>query len=78
MSYSRLKSQESAELTGLKGKMPVPNKIAAWRIVFDDGAVTQDIINHEYPGSGTEGSPFEVSWIPDDPRNPVNFREISK
>ncbi|KAH8423481.1 MFS transporter [Aspergillus melleus] len=58
--------------------MPTFSKIPAWRMIFDQGAVTQEVINHQYPGSGTEGHPFEVSWIPDDPRNPMGFRDTSK
>ncbi|PLB45879.1 MFS general substrate transporter [Aspergillus steynii IBT 23096] len=61
-----------------KGEIPTSSKLPAWRMVFDEGAVTQEVINHQYSGSGTEGNPFEVSWIPNDPRNPMDFREPSK
>lgn len=65
-------------MADLKGEMPASSKLPAWRMVFDQGAVTQEVINHQYPGSGTEEDPFEVSWIPNDPRNPMDFREPSK
>ncbi|KAJ5945028.1 hypothetical protein N7516_005196 [Penicillium verrucosum] len=55
-----------------------PTKIPYWRLVFDQGVVTQEIIDHPYPGSGTEEDPFEVTWIPNDPRNPMNFSEVKK
>lgn len=55
-----------------------PTKIPYWRLVCDQGVVTQEIIDHPYPGSGTDEDPFEVTWIPDDPRNPMNFSETKK
>lgn len=55
-----------------------PTKIPFWRLVFDQGVVTQEIIDHPYPGSGTDEEPFEVTWIPNDPRNPMNFSETKK
>ncbi|KAJ5767259.1 uncharacterized protein N7511_004875 [Penicillium nucicola] len=55
-----------------------PTKIPYWRLVFDQGVVTQEIIDHPYPGAGTEDDPFAVTWIPNDPRNPMNFSETKK
>lgn len=55
-----------------------PTKIPYWRLVFDQGVVTQEIIDYDYPGSGTEDDPYAVTWIPDDPRNPMNFGQVKK
>ncbi|CDM34832.1 hypothetical protein DTO013E5_3258 [Penicillium roqueforti] len=55
-----------------------PTKIPYWRLVFDQGVVTQEIIDHPYPGSGTDEDPFAVTWLPNDPRNPMNFSEVKK
>ncbi|CAL5871653.1 uncharacterized protein PFLUO_LOCUS5906 [Penicillium psychrofluorescens] len=55
-----------------------PTKISYWRMVVDQGVVTQEIIDHPYPGSGTEDDPYAVSWIPNDPRNPMNFSDVKK
>ncbi|KAJ5774847.1 hypothetical protein N7457_009743 [Penicillium paradoxum] len=55
-----------------------PTKIPYWRLVSDQGVVTQEIIDHTYPGSGTDEDPFVVTWIPDDPRNPMNWSEAKK
>ncbi|KAJ5385448.1 Major facilitator superfamily domain general substrate transporter [Penicillium concentricum] len=55
-----------------------PTKIPFWRLIFDQGVVTQEIIDHPYPGSGTEEDPYAVTWIPNDPRNPMNFSEVRK
>ena len=56
----------------------LPTKISFFRLVFDQGVVTQQIMDHPYPGSGTEDDPYAVTWIPDDPRNPMNFSELRK
>ncbi|EIT75808.1 synaptic vesicle transporter SVOP [Aspergillus oryzae 100-8] len=52
--------------------------IPFWRQVIDQGAITQDVLHHNYPGSGTETEPFLVSWLPDDPRNPMLFTTFKK
>ncbi|KAJ5895001.1 hypothetical protein N7495_006692 [Penicillium taxi] len=52
---------------------PAPQRIPYWRIVVDQGVVTPEIIDHHYAGSGTEADPYVVEWIPNDPRNPMNF-----
>ncbi|KAJ5247442.1 hypothetical protein N7468_002425 [Penicillium chermesinum] len=53
-------------------------KIPYWRLIIDQGVVTPEIINYPYSGSGTEDDPYSVSWIPDDPRNPMLFSEVEK
>lgn len=56
----------------------LPTSIPYFRLVFDQGVVTQQIASHLYPGSGTEDDPYEVTWIPDDPRNPMGFSQVKK
>lgn len=56
----------------------LPTKISYFRLVADQGVVTQQILAHPYPGSGTEDDPYAVTWIPEDPRNPMNFSEFRK
>lgn len=60
-----------ASLAG--GEAPRSSKIPFWRLVYDQRVVTDDIVSHPYPGSGTEDDPYVVTWIPNDPRNPMNF-----
>lgn len=55
-----------------------PSKIPFWRLVFDQGVVTQEIIDYDYPGSGTADDPYAVTWLPDDPRDPMNFSSVMK
>jgi len=50
-----------------------PRSIPYWRVLIDHGAVTQEVLDHEYAGSGTEDDPYAVTWIPDDSRNPQLF-----
>ncbi|KAJ5151329.1 uncharacterized protein N7482_010581 [Penicillium canariense] len=54
-------------------EMPYLRSIPYWRILTDQGVVTQEIIDYPYAGSGTEEDPFHVEWIPNDPRNPMQF-----
>ncbi|PYH92160.1 bicyclomycin resistance protein [Aspergillus ellipticus CBS 707.79] len=49
------------------------NKIPFWRLLTDQGAITQEVLEFEFPGSGTEDDPYVVSWIPNDSRNPMLF-----
>ncbi|KAF4157631.1 hypothetical protein CNMCM6069_005405 [Aspergillus lentulus] len=53
-------------------------KISFWRLLFDQGVVTQPVLSYPYSGSGTDEDPYVVTWIPDDPRNPMNFTEARK
>lgn len=53
-------------------------KIPYWRMVFDQAGVTPEVANYPYTGSGTEEDPYLVSWIPNDPRNPMLFSEVKK
>ncbi|RAL17085.1 MFS transporter [Aspergillus homomorphus CBS 101889] len=54
------------------------NKIPFWRLLTDQGVITQEIIDHHYPGSGTDEDPYAVTWLPQDPRNPMQFSETKK
>lgn len=54
------------------------NKIPFWRLLTDQGVLTQEIIDHHYPGSGTDEDPYAVTWLPQDPRNPMQFSETKK
>ncbi|KJZ69078.1 hypothetical protein HIM_11528 [Hirsutella minnesotensis 3608] len=49
------------------------SRIPFWRMVVDQAAITPEVTNYRYAGSGTAEDPFLVEWIPDDPRNPIFF-----
>lgn len=62
-----------------KAEAVVPQKIHFFREIFDQGVVTQEILNHEYAGSGTQDDPYVVMWIPQtDPRNPMFYSQLKK
>lgn len=50
-----------------------PQTISFWRLMTDQQVIIQEILKHEYAGSGTADDPHVVSWLPDDPRDPMNF-----
>lgn len=52
--------------------------ISHWKMIFDQGVVTNDIVNWEYEGAGTEEDPYVVEWLPNDPRNPMTFAKTKK
>ncbi|OKL64306.1 hypothetical protein UA08_00915 [Talaromyces atroroseus] len=52
---------------------PNPTRIPYWRMVIDQAGITPEVESYPYPGSGTEEDPYVVSWIPNDPRNPMLF-----
>ncbi|KAM5463538.1 MFS siderochrome iron transporter 1 [Microsporum ferrugineum] len=62
----------------MESEKSTQRKIPHWRQVTDPGAVTPEIINYPYPGSGTEEDPYLVQWIPNDPRNPMNYSAVKK
>ncbi|KAJ5381066.1 uncharacterized protein N7496_003494 [Penicillium cataractarum] len=55
-----------------------PKRIPFWHLLIDKGAITQDVLDYEYAGSGTEDNPFAVAWIPNDSRNPQLFSGARK
>lgn len=57
---------KSADLEAAK-----PTRLSWFQIVRDQQAVTPEVINFPYQGSGTQDDPFLVRWIDDDPRNPM-------
>lgn len=52
--------------------------IPYWRLVSDQAGVTQQVLTHHYPGSGTKLDPYVIHWIPNDPRNPMGFSNFKK
>lgn len=59
-------------------KSALPTQLPYYRLVLDHAGCTPEVINHSYAGSGTEEDPYLVQWIPDDPRNPLNFSPFRK
>ncbi|OJJ64970.1 hypothetical protein ASPSYDRAFT_39759 [Aspergillus sydowii CBS 593.65] len=59
-------------------KETAPTEIPFSRLLFDQGAINQAVIDHPYPGSGTADDPYVITWIPGDPRNPQLLSEPFK
>jgi len=38
----------------------------------------ESVLHNDYPGQGTEESPYLVDWLDDDKENPLNFKEWYK
>ena len=55
-----------------------PTKIPHWRQIIDSAGVTNEVIKWNYRGSGTEDDPYVVTWIDDDPRNPMLYSNTTK
>jgi multidrug resistance protein len=54
------------------------SKVSHWRLLVDRPLITDAVRKHKYPGLGTESDPYIVEFLPDDPRNPVNFTPAKK
>jgi hypothetical protein len=50
-----------------------PVKLHTWRLARDKAYLTPQVIDFKLKGSGTSSDPYLVEWIPNDPRNPMNF-----
>jgi hypothetical protein len=48
-------------------------RISHFKRVLHQGVLNDDIINHPYKGSGSEDDPYLVTWIDNDPVNPMNY-----
>lgn len=44
-----------------------------FKLIYDQEGLTPEVVNRRYDGQGTQESPYLVEFIPDDPRNPMNF-----
>ncbi|OAL50691.1 MFS general substrate transporter [Pyrenochaeta sp. DS3sAY3a] len=52
--------------------------ISHWKMILDQGVVTNEIVNWDYEGEGTEEDPYVVEWIDNDPRNPMTWPKTKK
>ncbi|OCK77027.1 MFS general substrate transporter [Lepidopterella palustris CBS 459.81] len=49
-----------------------------WKLVWDQGLITPEVLKWQYDGAGTEDDPYVVDWIDNDPRNPMLFSKVKK
>lgn len=55
-----------------------PAKMPFWRTIFDQGHVSEDVVSYKYDGSGTEEDPWQVTWMDNDTRDPLQYRFATK
>jgi MFS family permease len=53
-------------------------RISHFQRVLHQGVLNDDIISHQYKGSGTESDPYLVTWIENDAVNPMNYSTALK
>src|SRR5215469_8845350 len=49
-----------------------------WRLIVDQAILTPEIEQWPYEGKGTEEEPYAVTWIDNDPRNPMTWNKTYK
>ena len=54
------------------------NRSSHWQILTTHTSISPDVLNHHYPGSGTEDDPYRVEFLPGDERDPQNFSGLKK
>ena len=52
--------------------------VALFKVVASHSLITPKVLNWDYEGSGTVEDPFVVEFIPNDPRDPLNFSSFKK
>lgn len=55
-----------------------PRHLSLFRLVVDQARVTDEVLNHSYPGSGTTEDPYLVTYIENDAGNPFNWSKSSR
>ena len=59
-------------------EVTTPTIIPHWRQVFDSAGITPEVRRWKYDGSGTTEHPYAVTWIDEDPRNPMLYSAVKK
>lgn len=55
-----------------------PTKIPHWRQIIDSAGITDEVKSWNYEGSGTQDDPHVVTWIENDPRNPMLYSNVTR
>lgn len=55
-----------------------PNTISYKDLLLNQGVLTQEMVQWEYEGSGTQEDPYVVVWMDKDPRNPMTWSNPKK
>lgn len=60
------------------GKPSTHLRIPLYQLVLSQDTVTDDVLNHEWDGSGTEQDPYLVEWLLEDSRDPHQMQNWLK
>lgn len=79
MSQETLQGQYEHDVEGQKSApAPSKEKVSHWQLVSSHALVTDNVLSYHYKGNGTESDPYLVEFIPNDPRNPMDFPKWKK
>ncbi|RSL63394.1 hypothetical protein CEP54_005214 [Fusarium duplospermum] len=56
----------------------VQTKASHFSLIFDQVGLDDAVLNYKYAGQGTTESPYLVDFLPNDPRNAMNFSQTKK
>ncbi|RSL45176.1 hypothetical protein CEP53_010890 [Fusarium sp. AF-6] len=56
----------------------VQTKASHFSLIFDQVGLDDAVLNYKYAGQGTTESPYLVDFLPNDPRNAMNFSQSKK
>ncbi|KAF5019984.1 hypothetical protein F66182_7997 [Fusarium sp. NRRL 66182] len=70
-------SSMTANGTDLEAQQPQV-KVSHFSLIFDQAGITDAVLNYNYVGNGTTESPHLVEFLPNDPRNAMNFSQSKK
>lgn len=59
---------------GTKAARPLSH----WQLVGDHCRITPQVTGHRYDGAGTDGDPYVITWLENDPGNPMEFSVLTK
>lgn len=72
------KQRDPEQQSDGQAAQPKKTKVPHWRLVLSQTLLTDAVKNHKYKGSGTEDDPYIVEFIPNDPRNPMDWPNVKK
>ncbi|KAF7558867.1 hypothetical protein G7046_g5295 [Stylonectria norvegica] len=53
-------------------------KASHFNLIFDQAGVNQAVLDYKYVGQGTHENPYQVEFLPEDPRDPMTFSNTKK
>ena len=53
-------------------------KVSHIQLIISQTLITDAVLRHKHPGSGTDDDPYVVDWIPSDARNPMTISRSMK